>query len=123
MLPVPQMDYSDDRAANRVLQSFGLPDLPPMPDAADAGAGTSAGSSHNPIRLFQMPGMGTAITGDGQQNDLQFSFSPTAVPLNTSLTEVGGHGEGAMSFSDWSQGYFDKSTKPDWVRQLSITLL
>jgi hypothetical protein len=59
--------------------------------------------------------MATATAGDEQQTDLQFSFSPTAVPLNTSLTDVGGHGEGAMSFSDWSQGYFDESTTPDWL--------
>ena len=108
------MDDGDEKAANKILQSVGLPNLPAANDTTRAVPAQEA--QHGNIDLTQMPAMGNAVgTNQGQQLDMQLSFSPTGLPLNASMPDVGGQPDGAMSFGSWSQDYFDDSTTPDWL--------
>jgi hypothetical protein len=114
LLAVPPMDDGDEKAANKILQSVGLPNLPTANDAI--GAVPAQQVQQGNIDLPQMSAMNNAAAADrGQQPDMQLSFSPTSIPFNASIADVGGQGEGAMSFSSWSQDYFDDSTTPDWL--------
>ena len=108
------MDDGDEKAANKVLQSIGLPELPAPIDTT--GAVPAQHVHQGNIDPPQMPDLNNVTAADqGQQLGMHLSFSPTSIPFNASVADVGGQGEGAMSFSSWSQDYFDDSTTPDWL--------
>lgn len=116
MIAVPPMDEADESAANKVLESVGLPILPAVSsipdvnaggDLADVGAAIGAGASAG-VELAQSNAANHAGPSNEQQLGLDLTFTPNAPVLDTSLT-------GIESFGDWSQSYFDDSTTPDWL--------
>lgn len=115
------MNEGEEKATNKVLQSVGLPNLPAANDARGAASAQQVRQDQqDDVDLSQMSDINNAMSNvaaadQGQQLDMQLSFSPTSLPLNASIADVSGQPDGAMSFSSWSQDYFDDSTTPDWL--------
>jgi hypothetical protein len=104
------MDDADESLANKVLHSAGLPQLPSIStnDLFDAIA--TAQVIHEPVEVGAVD---KETQQAGQDLDLQINFSP--LPIGDAIGEASSNLDDAMSFGDWSQGFFDDGTTPDWL--------
>lgn len=108
------MDEGDEKAANRVLQSVGLPDLPAVENAS-ASVGVPADAGPDEIQVSHPSLVPDGSSGELQQLDMQLQVSPTVRFLESSFQNDTSMAESAVSLADWSQSYLDDSTTPDWL--------
>lgn len=107
------MVEGDESMVNKVLEYAGLsklPDATSIPQRTD----THDAVSHD-VTQFDDLSAAHDPSYSQEQQDLQLQYHP-AMPITGTPTAMAPAGfDDAMSFGDWSNGYWDDSTTPDWL--------